>query len=334
MLNMKSLKDEIRAAGLYERCELRSWTKFAFLLSIAGSLLFAHTVLPLWGSVLLVPLTACFFATAAMIGHEGSHRALSSSPFRNQLIYHLSFPILSGVSAKYWHWKHDNQHHTNPNVEDLDPDILLWPMASTAKEYRRSTRPRQWFQRNLQGIMFWPLCFLLVWSMRGSTVAFLYRYARTRGVDRGWWADVGSLFLHVCFWLVIPTLVFGPWALALYFGIWTMVGIALSMVFAPAHIGMPVVTDPNDMWRLQFETTRNLKLPKWLSFFFIGLDYQIEHHIFTKLPHQNLSKAAAITKDWARRNNIPYHEIGYVAGLRDARQFMANAWRFEPAPAQ
>jgi len=334
MLNVKTLKDEVRAAGLYQRCEFRSWSKFFLLLSFAGGLLVAHTFVPIWASILLVPVTAWFFATAAMIGHEGSHRGLSASPFRNQLIFHLSFPVLSGISAKYWHWKHDSQHHTNPNVADVDPDILIWPMASTADEYRRSARPRRWFQRNLQGIMFWPLCFLLIWSMRGSTIGFLYRHARTKGLDRSWWADVGSLVLHICLWLVVPILVFGPWALALYVGIWTMVGIALSMVFAPAHIGMPVVTDPDDKWRLQFETTRNLKMPKWMSFFFIGLDHQVEHHIFTKIPHQNLAKAAVITKDWARRNDVPYHEIGYLAGLRDSRRFMANAWRIEPTPVQ
>jgi fatty acid desaturase len=330
MLKIKSLKDEVRAAGLFERCEGRSWAKYIFLFSIVCGLLAAHATLPFWWSAALIPVTAFFCSVMASMGHEGSHRALSVSPFRNQLMFHISFPLLGGVSAKYWHWKHDVRHHAYPNVADTDPDILLWPMASTALEYRRSSPGRQWFQRNLQGIMFWPLCFLLVWSMRGSAVAHLYRYSKERGRDRGWWADVGCLCIHVVAWVVIPAIIFGPWAIALYAGIWTFVGGTLAAIFAPAHIGMPIVTDPKDIWRLQFETTRRLTMPKWLSFFFIGLDYQLEHHLFPRIPHQRLPKVAEITRRWAAENGVPYHEISYVGGLEDARSFIAKSWSIEP----
>ena len=140
---------------------------------------------------------------------------------------------------------------------------------------------------------------------------------------------MSCLALHVMGWIVIPALAFGPWAIALYALIWTFVGLVLSMVFAPAHMGMPVVEDTKDIWRLQFETTRNLKVPGWLSFFFIGLDYQIEHHLFPKIPHQRLAEASVITRAWAERNGLPYHEIGYWDGLCDVTNFMSDAWSLE-----
>jgi len=123
MLSLKSLKEEVRAAGLMERCEARSWGKFSFFLTIVGGLLTAHVLLPLWASILLVPVTGWFSATMAMMGHEGSHRGLSTNAFRNRLMYHLTFPVFGGVSAKYWHWKHDGKHHAYPNVLEVDPDI-------------------------------------------------------------------------------------------------------------------------------------------------------------------------------------------------------------------
>lgn len=331
MLRTKSLRDELAAAGLFQRCEARTWGKLGFLMTVIGGLLVAHAYLPFWWSALLAPVTAFFCGVAAMIGHEGSHRGLSTAPWRNRLMFNLTFPVFGGVSGMYWHWKHDIQHHAYPNVADVDPDILLWPMASTADEYRRSSPARQWFQRRLQGAFFWPLCLFLVWSMRTSALAHLYRHARTKGMNRTWWIDVSCLALHVLGWVVVPTLFFGPWAIALYALIWTFVGLVLSMVFAPAHIGMPVVEDTKDIWRLQFETTRNLKLPAWLSFFFIGLDYQIEHHLFPKIPHQRLPEAAAITRAWAERNGVPYHEIGYWDGVRDVTRFMGVAWEREAA---
>ena len=330
MLKIKSLREEVAAAGLFERCEGRSWGKLAFLMSIFGGLLAAHALLPFWASVLLVPVTAVFCAVGAMLGHEGSHRGLSSAPWRNRLMFNLTFPTLGGVSGLYWHWKHDVQHHAHPNVIDLDPDILLWPMAASAVEYRRSSNARQWFQRNHQELFFWPLCALLVWSMRGSTIAFLYRYARDRGMDRAWRTDVFCLTIHVLAWVIVPAFFFGPWAVALYAAIWTVVGLALSLVFAPAHMGLPVVTDTKDIWRLQFETTRNLTMPRWLSFFFIGLDYQLEHHLFPKIPHQRLGEASVITRAWAARNGVPYQEIPYWDGVKDVTRFMRDCWDQEP----
>jgi fatty acid desaturase len=330
MLKVKSLKEEIRAAGLFERRESETWLKFGFLFTSISALFYAHTQLPFWASVMLLPVTSWFCATIAMMGHEGSHRGLSRNSFRNHLMFHLTFPVFGGVSAKYWHWKHDGQHHAYPNVADQDPDLLVWPMASTAIEHRRSTPVRQWFQRHMQGLFFWPLCMMLVWSMRGSAVAFLYRHARDKGMDLSWWADVLCLCLHVCCWIVVPYLAFGGWAIALYAGIWTLVGGALSAVFAPAHIGLPIVQEPKDIWRLQFETTRNLIMPKWLSFFFIGLDHQVEHHLFPQIPHQNLHEAARITRVWAQRHDVPYQQIPYLAGLADVTRFMSKAWNFEP----
>ncbi len=333
MLKTTSLRDDLDAAGLFERHEARTWAKLAFFVALIGLLLTAHAQwLSLWASILLVPLTGALCGVAAMLGHEGSHGGFSSRPWRNQLIFSLTFPLLGGVSGLYWHWKHDTQHHANPNVIDVDPDILLWPMACSADEYRRSSRPRQWYQRHLQGLSFWPLCLLLIWAMRASSIAFLCRYARTKGVDRAWLKDVCSLAVHFSAWVIIPCTLFGPAALVLYVGVWTVAGGVLAIVFAPAHVGMPLVTETRDTWRLQLETTRDLQLPRWLSFFFIGLDYQVEHHLFPRMPHQNLRKAAKITRDWAARHNVPHHDLSYWESIKDVTRHMGKCWQFEAQP--
>ena len=62
-----------------------------------------------------------------------------------------------------------------------------------------------------------------------------------------------------------------------------------------SYIGLPIVGSQHHDWLHQVETTRNLELPRFVSFFFIGLDYQVEHHLFPKIPHQHLPRAAAIT---------------------------------------
>jgi linoleoyl-CoA desaturase len=86
------------------------------------------------------------------------------------------------------------------------------------------------------------------------------------------------------------------------------------------------VVHQNHDWLHQLETTRNLEMPRFVSYFFIGLDYQVEHHLFPKIPHQKLPRAAAITRAWCERNGIPYHSVPYLYALADSARFMAAAW--------
>ena len=64
-----------------------------------------------------------------------------------------------------------------------------------------------------------------------------------------------------------------------------------------------------------------------LSFFFIGLDYQAEHHLFPKIPHKHLPKAAAITADWCKRNGVVHLSVPYLWALVDAAKFMAKSYQ-------
>ena len=66
-----------------------------------------------------------------------------------------------------------------------------------------------------------------------------------------------------------------------------------------------------------------------VSFFFIGLDYQVEHHLFPKIPHANLPRAAEITAAWCKRHGVVYQTTPYLDALADAVQFMSSAWARE-----
>lgn len=104
--DIRNVRRELVDAGLFERREAKTWGKLALLLGVAFTLIGLHTLLPLWATALLLPVTAFFFSAAAMIGHEGGHRSLSKSAFRCELLYHLVFPMLGGLGALQWKDKH------------------------------------------------------------------------------------------------------------------------------------------------------------------------------------------------------------------------------------
>jgi fatty acid desaturase len=291
-----------------------------FAASLIGLTRTGSLAAPLWISVAAVCCTSI-----AMLGHEGSHRSFSVSPTRNALLVYLTFPLFSGLGALYWRDKHDRRHHAHPNVEGLDPDIKPFPFASSRGDHEACSAGERWFQRVFQRWLFWPMATLMPIGMRRSSLLFLARHSGKR--ERTWWIEVVCLVGHYAGWIVVPSILWGPFAAAgVYLSIWGVVGVCLALVFAPAHMGLPIVGVPNHEWQHQLATTRDLQLPRPISFFFIGLDYQVEHHLFPRIPHQNLPLAARITRDWCERHGLQHNAAPYLSALAGAERFMRDAW--------
>ena len=319
-----SLRAELRIAGVFEHCEARSWLKLLFLLSGVAASLAGIALLGFWSAFIFVPTCAVFATATAMLGHEGSHKSFSRSPFRNAVMTYLAFPLFGGLGSLYWHNKHDRLHHGHPNVEGVEPDIKPFPFVSSKGDHAKCGRGEQWFQRNFQSWAFWPMSLLMSLGMRRSSIIYL---ARQKKRNRAWWIEVACMVAHYTGWVVIPSLIWGPLiGFAVYSSVWALCGVCLALVFAPAHIGLPIMAEQNHDWVHQLETTRNLEMPRIVSFFFIGLDYQVEHHLFPKIPHQHLPQAAAITRAWCQKHGITHLSVPYLYALGDAAKFIANAW--------
>ena len=319
-----SLRAELKAAGVFEHRELRGWIKLGLMFAAELACLAGIAVGGWVAALVLVPIAAVLATSIAMCGHEGSHKSFSRSPVRNQILTQLAFPLFSGLSALYWQDKHDRLHHGHPNVEGVDPDIKPFPFASSLGDHEKCGPKQRWFQRNLQRWAFWPMSTLMALGMRRSSILHVARRGQR---DRAWFIDLACMTVHYTAWLVIPSIIWGPLAaFAVYASIWGLVGVCLALVFAPAHMGLPVVTEQNHDWIHQLETTRNLEMPRVISCFFIGLDHQVEHHLFPKIPHANLPRAAKITAAWCARHRVVYHSTPYLHALADSVQFMADGW--------
>ncbi len=311
---------------MFETRERRSWLKLALL---AAGVAICLTLVALYGwvaALFALPIAGALSTSIAMFGHEGSHRSFSRSPKRNALVLYLAFPLFGGLGALYWRDKHDRRHHAHPNVEGHDPDLTPFPFASSRGGHDAAGAFTRWFQRTFQRWLFWPMATLMAIGMRRSSLIYLAKQKR----DRAFWIEVGCHAVHYTGWLVVPSLVWGPLAaVSVYLVLWACSGVCLAHVFAPAHMGLPIVARPTHDWRHQLATTRNLELPRAISFFFIGLDYQAEHHLFPKIPHANLPLAARITSAWCAEHRVEYHSEPYLAALASARRFIARAWAAE-----
>ena len=66
--------------------------------------------------------------------------------------------------------------------------------------------------------------------------------------------------------------------------------------------------NPPDFLRQQVLTSRNMRGSWFVDFWFAGLNYQIEHHLFPSMPRCNLKEAQKIVRSFCEERNIAYHE--------------------------
>ena len=329
---MAELRKKLQEHGLLDKPTAKSWTKIIVLLAVLGGLYTAHILLPLKWGLILFPLTALPTTTVAMIGHEGVHLSACRSKLGNVSLAAVAFPLFSGLSMEYWREKHNVKHHAHPNVIEKDPDIHSWPLTFSQEEYESSGKLRQWFQRNIQAYFFWPISLLVGHLMRwdGIKYTILHPFKQKRNrFSKIWMLDASLILVHFFLWLALPIMLGVSWQITFgfYILLWSLVGTYLTAIFIVGHAGRPIVTKYDENWRLQIETGRRIKLGKVGSFFFVGLDYQIEHHLLPALSHFNLPKAAPIVKQYAEERGWDYEEVGFFRALVMSTVALHTAWK-------
>jgi fatty acid desaturase len=119
--------------------------------------------------------------------------------------------------------------------------------------------------------------------------------------------------------------------LVLYFclGLWlsplfivihqALFGLYLTSVIIPNHTGMPMLSaDENpDFVRHQVLTARNIKGSWFVDYYFGGLNYQIEHHLFPRMPRNSLRKVSRIVRKFLEEKSIAYNETGMFQSYRE-----------------
>jgi len=92
----------------------------------------------------------------------------------------------------------------------------------------------------------------------------------------------------------------------------------LGSAFAPNHKGMPVLEKGSKVSFLQRQviTARNIR-GSWLTdFWYGGLNYQIEHHLFPAMPRNKLPAAQKIVRRFCEEQEIPYVETSVLGSYR------------------
>ena len=312
------LKRLVKDAGLLEKSPWHYTIKMAVNLSL---LALSVAVLTLVDSIWLQMLNAAFLAFVivqiSFVGHDLGHKQVFRSS-RNNDILGLFVSFLIGINRTWWVEKH-NEHHSNPNDLDMDPDIEL-PVVAFSEDQARGMNGVARLIVRYQAFLFYPLVCFEGFVLKLSGIRYMFGNRLMFPV-----AEPLMMAGHIGFYTGLVLLSLPVWQALLFIAVNQLaIGLYIGSTFAPNHKGM-LMLDGNtqlDFLRKQVLTSRNVKSSPINDFIYGGLNYQIEHHLFPSMPRNRLKQAQKIVMPFCEEHSISYHETGVVQSQREILQYL------------
>lgn len=317
------LKRIITAQGLLDRQPLYYTYK---ILSILGMLAISVVILFLvsnpWLQMLNAVFLAFIFVQVGLVMHDADHLQIFHSAWKNRVCGIVAGNFLIGVSSGRWTIDH-NIHHGSPNKIGVDPGIEVAPLAfSQGQALGKHGITR--FTAKYQAYLWLPLLTLYGLHARILDTVLVIRsllskrgkYILKDSTMEALLTIAGSIFY---FGLIFTLL--DAWNAALFVVIHhALGGLYGGTIFATNHKGMPIFNKQMDFLHAQVLTARNIKSNPVIHLWMGGLDYQIEHHLFSTMPRCNLKKARKIVKPYCEKHGIVYYETGFFRSYKEVLQ--------------
>jgi len=271
----------------------------------------------LWAQLLLTVVLSFLQGQMGIIVHDAGHRQMFASAWKNRAAGLLHGNIMMGMAFGFWVDKHD-RHHRHPNQLGLDPDIDFKLHAYCDEQLRSRSGVLRFMVKYQAPLLPLLICFEGFNLKYDSIVFLLQGKAPQRGLEAALMVVHHVFYIWFAIWLgPVPGILFvlvNHVCLGFYF----------SLLFIPNHIGMPILERDSKLGYLyqQVSTARNL-IPHPVTGYIYGtLMYQIEHHVFPRIPYNRLHEARAIVRPYCQSNGVPYAESGVLRCYLDILRFL------------
>ena len=312
------LKRLVKEAGLLEKNPGHYAVKMAVNLSL---LALGIAVLTLVDNVWLQMLNAAFLAFVivqiAYTGHDLGHKQVFRTSLNNDRLG-LFVSFLIGINRTWWVEKH-NEHHSNPNTLDMDPDIEI-PVVAFSEDQARDMRGIARLIVRYQAFLFYLLVSLEGFSLRISGILYMFGNRLMFPI-----AEPIMMAGHIGVYTGLVFLSLPLWQGLLFIAVnQLLLGLYIGSTFAPNHKGMLMLDGKTqlDFLRKQVLTARNVKSSPVNDLLYGGLNYQIEHHLFPSMPRNRLKEAQKIIRPFCEEHGISYYETGVVQSQREILQYL------------
>ena len=263
-----------------------------------------------WWQLISAAVLGVLMTQLAFLGHDAAHRQIFKSGRWNDWTSLVLANLFVGISYGWWQSKH-TKHHANPNKEGYDPDIALSAVAFTpAMATRHRNRLVRWLVAH-QGWYFFPILLLEGLSLHTDGVRRVLR----RGKLQRRWVELSFLLVRLGGLAALAFVILSPGKALVFLAVEVAVfGFYMGSTFAPAHIGMPLVSPKLklDFLRRQVLVSRNIRGGRLMSIFMGGLNYQVEHHLFPSMARPHLRKVQPLVSAYCAEAGVPYTQTSLL----------------------
>lgn len=313
-----ALRKIIAKEKILERDYLFYFLEALFI--VGGLAVFGYFLLNAESTFTFILFTIGFSLVASQLSgpfHDAGHTAIFSDKTKNDIVGTIcGLPV--GMNFFSWKYKH-NVHHAHPNEEEVDTDLDI-PFFFTKKAYLNSTGIAKRI-RKFQAWLFLPLSYLfLMYEMHYErNIQYLIKEKAnpTSGENFIWLCIISAGCLFCAY--VLPFILLSPSHAVLLILIYNfIIGVRMVSVFAPNHKGMPQIEKGCKVSFLerQIVTARNVNPSWWIDLLYVGLNYQIEHHLFANCPRNKLKLLVPHVKALCARLNLPYLSVSPLHSLQ------------------
>ena len=319
-----SLRESILREGLFvtnKSFYILEWSRVITILLVSLYFSLFMDGYNLIGAALL----GIFWQQLAFSGHDAGHNAITHVRDKDSRLGLVVGNLLTGISMTWWKNSH-NIHHINPNCIECDPDIQHLPLFAVADEILGSgfysIFHKRWMKADyvalklisVQHILFYPIMFLARFNLY---IQSLITVLSSR--DRVCYREAELITLGI-FWMWFSSLVYASCNGSLLMSIAYILishGVAgiLHVQICLSHFSMLIYSNENcrlDWVQKQCLTTLNIDCSPWVDWFHGGLQFQLEHHLFPRLPRHNLRNISHRVKALCNKHKVDYHSYNWI----------------------
>ncbi|XP_075518235.1 acyl-lipid (9-3)-desaturase-like [Primulina tabacum] len=279
-------------------------------------------------------LVGFLWIQSGWIGHDSGHYQVMMTRKLNRVAQVLSGNCLAGISIAWWKWNH-NAHHIACNSLDHDPDLQHIPFFAVSSRLFNSITSC-FYERKLefdtlsrflvsyQHWTFYPvMCFARI-NLYAQSIFLLL--SKRKVPNRG-----QELLGLLVFWIWYPLLVscLPSWGERVIFVLASFtvtstqhVQFCLNHFSSNVYLGLP---NGKDWFEKQTTGTLNISCSSWMDWFHGGLQFQIEHHLFPRLPRCHLRKVAPFVMELCKKHGLPYNSASFLEANAMTIQTLRNA---------
>lgn len=317
----RRLAGEFARMGLFDRKGHITLASMCFIAALFGaSVLGVLASESAWVHLLCGAMMGFLWIQSGWMGHDSGHYRIMAGPAQNRFAQVLTGNCLAGISIAWWKRNH-NAHHIACNSLDFDPDLQHMPFFVVSSKFFASLTSCYYdrkmnfdavsrFLVSHQHWTFYPVMGLARINLFAQSFALLL--SKHKVPNRG--QEILGL---LSFWIWYPLLVscLPNWGERIMFVIASFAVTGIQHVqFCLNHFASSVYVGPpsgNDWFEKQTAGTLDIQCSPWMDWFHGGLQFQIEHHLFPRLPRSQLRKVSPFVKELCKKHNLPYSSASF-----------------------